>query len=161
MYPVNQVFLGSDPMMNSLDDLDMQIQKMEAYRQRLKQLKNQPQIQQRLIWDEIDAEITPLTDEQRALLMKNEEYYDNHNKLQSMVQAELINLVKGRIEATEEGRKILESQLKLVKKLKGSIIDSTNREMEMFRRFKETSKQNPNMTYDEFIQLNLKGNGSK
>ena len=40
MYPVNQVILGGDSMFNSnLDDLDVQIQRMEAYRQKLKQLK--------------------------------------------------------------------------------------------------------------------------
>ena len=39
MYPVNQVILGGDSMFNSLDDIDTQIQKMEAYRQKLKQLK--------------------------------------------------------------------------------------------------------------------------
>ena len=38
MYPVNQVILGGDSMFNSnLDDLDVQIQRMEAYRQKLKQ----------------------------------------------------------------------------------------------------------------------------
>ena len=40
MYPVNQVFLGSDPMMSSLEDLDMQIQRMEAYRNKIRQLQN-------------------------------------------------------------------------------------------------------------------------
>ena len=44
MYPVNQVILGGESMFNNLDDIDMQIQRMEAYRQRLKQLKeSQPQ----------------------------------------------------------------------------------------------------------------------
>jgi hypothetical protein len=32
MYPVNQVFLGGDHMMSNLEDLDLQIQRMEAYR---------------------------------------------------------------------------------------------------------------------------------
>ena len=35
MYPVNQVFLGNDPMISNLDDLDVQIQKMEAYRNKI------------------------------------------------------------------------------------------------------------------------------
>ena len=36
MYPVNQVILGRDSMFNSnLDDLDVQIQRMEEYRQKL------------------------------------------------------------------------------------------------------------------------------
>lgn len=35
MYPVNQVILGGDPMMSSIDDLDTQIHRMEAYRRKL------------------------------------------------------------------------------------------------------------------------------
>lgn len=159
MYPVNQVIVGGDSLLN-LDDIDMQIQKMEAYKQRLKQMKS-PQISQKLIWDDIDAEIIPMTSEQKNMLFNNEEYASNYNKLQSLVQAELLNLVKGRIESTNEGKELLNTQLSLIKKLKGSIIDSTNREMEMFKRFREFSKQNPNITYDEFLKLNLNSNGSK
>lgn len=161
MYPVNQVIVGGDPMLN-LDDIDMQIQKMEAYRQRLKQMKSpQPQQVVRLIWDDIDAEITPMTSEQKNMLFQNEEYAANYNRLQALVQAELLNLVKGRIENTQEGKELLSNQLNIVKKLKGGIIDSTNREMEMFKRFREFSKQNPSITYDEFLKLNLNSNGSK
>ena len=65
MYPVNQVFLGSDPMMSSLEDLDMQIQRMEAYRNKIRQLQNtsKTQMPAKLIWDEVDAEVNPMTDE--------------------------------------------------------------------------------------------------
>ena len=71
MYPVNQVILGGESMFNNLDDIDMQIQRMEAYRQKLKQLREsqqQPQtVQQRqLVWDEIDAEIAPMSNEQKS-----------------------------------------------------------------------------------------------
>lgn len=43
MYPVNQVILGGESMFNNLDDIDMQIQRMEAYRQKLKQLRESQQ----------------------------------------------------------------------------------------------------------------------
>ena len=72
-----------------------------------------------------------------------------------MVQSELLNLVKGRIESTQEGKDLLQRQLKIVKKLKGKIIQETNREMEMFRKFREFSKQHPEVTYDEFIKANI------
>jgi hypothetical protein len=45
--------------------------------------------------------------------------------------------------------------LKIIKKLKSKIIDDTNREMEMFKKFKEFSKTNPTVTYDEFIKANI------
>lgn len=160
MYPVNQVILGGESMFNNLDDIDMQIQRMEAYRQRLKQLKEsqqQPQStqQKKLVWDEIDAEITPMSDEQKNRLLQDPDYMDTYNELQSIVQAELLNLVKDRIESTEKGKELLSKQLRIVKKLKTKIINDTNREMELFKKFKEYSKLHPSTSYEEFIKENM------
>lgn len=154
MYPVNQVILGGDSMLNNLDDIDTQIQKMELYRQRLKQLKEQqPQIQNRsLIWDEIDSEINPMSTEQKNRLLNNQEYLEIYNELQGIVQAELINLVKAKIENTDKGKDLLSRQLKIVRKLKSKIIEDTDREMEIFKKFKEYSKTHPNTSYEEFIK---------
>lgn len=154
-YPINQVFLGSDPMMgNGLDDLDAQIRKMEAYRNKLRQMQSQQQ-PQKLIWDEIDAEIIPMTEEQKARLLQDPEYAEVYTDLQNIVQSEILNLVKGRIESTERGKELLSKQLKIVKKLKNRIISETNREMELFNRFREYSKQHPEVTYEEFIKASL------
>lgn len=51
--------------------------------------------------DAIDAEIAPLTQEQQNMLLNNQDYVNNYNVLQSMVQAEVLNLVRGKIEASE------------------------------------------------------------
>ena len=155
--PLNQFILGGDSMFsNNLDDIDTQIQRMEAYRQRLKQLKESQQIQnnqpQRLIWDEIDSEITPMSSEQKNRLLQDQDYTSIYTELQSMVQAELLNLVKAKIEGSERGKDLLQKQLKIVRKLKTKIIEDTDREMEMFKKFKEYSKEHPNTSYDEFIK---------
>lgn len=83
------------------------------------------------IWDVIDAEIAPLTQEQQNMLLNNQDYVNNYNALQSMVQAEVLNLVRGKIEASEDGKHLLEEQLKLVKLLKSKIVEVTNKEMEL------------------------------
>ena len=117
--------------------------------------QNQPVTQQPItqgIWDAIDAEIAPLTQEQQNMLLSNQDYVNNYNALQSMVQAEVLNLVKGKIEASEDGKHLLEEQLKLVKLLKSKIVEVTNKEMELFKAFKEASKTNPNLTYEEFLK---------
>ena len=167
MIPVNQVILGGgDPLLgNSMvgNSLDEQLQLIEKYKQNLeaaKQLRQQSQpvqqpVSQRMIWDEIDAEINPMTDEQKARMLQDEDYVDTYTKIQGMVQAEILNLVKGRIEATPEGKELLQKQLKIVKKLKGKIIQETNREMEMFRKFREFSKTHPEVTYEEFIKASM------
>ena len=104
------------------------------------------------IWDAIDAEIAPLTQEQQNMLLTNQDYVTNYNALQSMVQAEVLNLVRGKIEASEEGKHLLEEQLKLIKLLKSKIVEVTNKEMELFKAFKEASKTNPTLTYEEFLK---------
>lgn len=168
MVPINQVFLGgSDPLLGGSvigNNLDEQLQLIEKYKQSLEaakqmrqqtQPKAQPQPQQRLIWDEIDAEISPMSEEQKAMLFKDEDYVDTYNRIQGLVQTEILNLVKGRIEGTAEGKELLSNQLKIVKKLKNKIIQETNREMEMFRKFREFSKTHPEVTYEEFIKANM------
>lgn len=157
MYPVNQVILGGDSVFsNNLDDIDIQIQRMEEYRRRLQQIKGQnPQPQQSLVWDSIDAELSPMTDDQKNRLFADEDYVSIYNQLQTMVQNELLNLVKVRIENTQEGKELLNSQLKIVKKLKNKIIEDTNKEMQLFSKFREFSKTNPGVTYDEFLRNNM------
>lgn len=157
MYPVNQVILGGDSMMTSIEDLDTQIQRMEAYRRKLQEMKgaqSQPQ-QSRLIWDEVDAELLPMSNEQKERLFDDEEYTNTYTRIQGLVQAEIINLVKGRIEGTPEGKELLQKQLEIVRKLKVKIIDETNKEMEVFKRFKEYSKAHPGITYEEFIKASM------
>jgi hypothetical protein len=145
MIPVNQFILGgSDPLLypsekmtNSIDEqiAFLQSQKQainEAYRRNAipnanngvtqnQQVTQQPTTQG--IWDAIDAEIAPLTQEQQNMLLNNQDYVNNYNALQSMVQAEVLNLVRGKIEASEDGKHLLEEQLKLVKLLKSKIVE--------------------------------------
>ena len=162
MVPINQVILGGDPLLGGSmvgNNLETQIQALEAYKQSLEaarqQRLQQPIIAQKLIWDDIDAELKPLTDEQKLMLMNNDEYREVYNRLQEIVNVEVLNLVKLKIEGTPEGRDLLTNQLKVVKKLKSLIIDETNREMQLFRNFREFSKTNPGVTYEEFIKTKM------
>lgn len=172
MIPVTQFILGnSDPLLypsekmtNSIDEqiAFLQSQKQainEAYRRNAIPNANNGTIQNQQvvtqgIWDAIDAEIAPLTQEQQNMLLSNQDYVNNYNALQSMVQAEVLNLVRGKIEASADGKHLLEEQLKLVKLLKSKIVEVTNKEMELFKAFKEASKTNPNLTYEEFLNVN-------
>lgn len=86
MIPINQVILGGgDPLLgNSMigNNLDEQLQLIEKYKQNLeaaKQLRQQAQpiqqsVPQRMIWDEIDAEISPMTDEQKTRMLQDEDH---------------------------------------------------------------------------------------
>lgn len=150
MYPVNQVFLGnSDPLLSNTDITD-QLQRLKAYEAQLTKLQNIGS--QELIWDAIDKEISSLTDSQKAKFFENKEYSEITMSLQNMVQLELLNLVKAKIENTPEGKTLLQKQLGIVKDLKKKIVQETDNEMAIFNKFREFSKDNPNLTYDEFIK---------
>ena len=96
MIPINQVILGGgDPLLgNSMvgNSPDEQLQLIEKYKQNLeaaKQLRQQVQpaqqpVPQRMIWDEIDAEISPMTDEQKTRMLQDEDYVDTYTKIQEM-----------------------------------------------------------------------------
>ena len=97
----------------------------------------------------------PMTDEQKRKMFENTEYVEVYSKINEMVQNEILNLVKAKIENTPEGKELLSQQLKIVKQLKSNIINETNKEMEMFKRFKDFSKMNPGITYEDFIKANM------
>ena len=109
-----------------------------------------------VIWNEIDTEVKVLSQEQLQKLFENEDYVRTYVRIQELVNAEILNLVKPRIESTPEGKQLLQEQLNLVRKMKPKIVEDTNREVELFRRFREFSKTNPDVTYEEFIkQMNV------
>lgn len=160
MYPVNQVILGGgDPLLGSpqlnYNSVEEQLRNLDAKRQSLetlKQLNSQAApVISTPIWDEIDAEIKVLTYDQQNKLFENEDYISIYSELNNLVQQELINSVKYKIENSPRGNKLLQEQLKLLKTLKNKIIESSNREMELFKNFQEFSKANPNVTYEQFL----------
>lgn len=153
--PINQITIGGDPLLGTPNyNIEEQLRQLEARRQTLESMKQlSPQaIQQSVLWDSIDSEIKVLSQDQLSRLFENQEYITTYTRIQELVNAEIINLVKARIENTTEGKQLLQEQLNIIRKMKPTIIEETNREVELFKRFREYSKNNPNITYEEFIK---------
>lgn len=160
MIPVSQINIGGDPLLQAQGfNIEEQLRQLELRKQSLeslKQLNPQAMPTSSLIWDSIDAEVKVLTNEQLQKLFENEDYVRIYARIQELVNAEILNLVKSRIESTPEGRSLLQEQLNIVKKMKPKIVEDTNREVELFRRFREFSKTNPDVTYEDFLkQMNI------
>lgn len=138
--------------------IEAEMRKIEDYKKRV--LNSQPanNNNQPLLWDKINQEILPLSDMQKQKLLNDKDYIANETKIQELVQAEVINLVKGRIEHSPYGRELLERQLALVRGKKEGVIQETNREMELMERFRIASQANPDLTYANFIK-SLNSNG--
>jgi len=159
MIPVSQINIGGDPLLNAQGfNIEEQLRQLEMRKQTLESMKqlNPQAMPTSVIWDTIDSEVKVLTNEQLQKLFENEDYVRTYSRIQELVNAEILNLVKPRIESTAEGKQLLQEQLNLVRKMKPKIVEDTNREVELFRRFREFSKTNPDVTYDDFIkQMNI------
>jgi hypothetical protein len=155
MMPINQITIGGDPLLGTPGyNIEEQLRQLEARKQALESMKqlNPQAIQQSVLWDSIDSEIKVLSQDQLSRLFENQEYIATYTRIQELVNTEIINLVKARIENTTEGKQLLQEQLNIIRKMKPTIIEETNREVELFKRFREYSKNNPNITYEEFIK---------
>lgn len=153
--PINQITIGGDPLLGTPSyNIEEQLRQLEARKQALESMKqlNPQAIQHSVLWDSIDSEIKVLSQDQLSKLFENQEYIATYTRIQELVNAEIINLVKARIENTTEGKQLLQEQLNIIRKMKPTIIEETNREVELFKRFREYSKNNPNVTYEEFIK---------
>lgn len=154
----NNIYLGNgyDPLLqdgSSIEDLQARMKVLQDRKQELLALKGgQKQVQESSLWDKIDAEVEPLTDAQKKVLFSDEEYQQNEASIMELVQAEMINLVRPRVESSQQGKQILEAQYKLVKSKKNAVIEEANKEVEMFNAFKLASKANPELTYSEFVK---------
>lgn len=104
------------------------------------------------IWDSINNEIASMTNDQKELLAKDETYISIERELQLMIQEELINSVKDKVAASPQGKELLEKQLNNIKVKKEEIIKEANKNIEIFKRFQEAARLNPNLTYAEFIK---------
>lgn len=145
MTPVNQVILGN-PLLTQ-EDLNSRLELMKQYETKLMSL-NKPNT----IWDDIDRELKSMTDSQKCKLSENSDYVKVVSSLQEIVQDELMNLVKDKILLRNDGKVLLDKQLNLIKILKDKIVEETNYEMELFKKFKEASINNPDLTYNEFYE---------
>lgn len=155
MMPFSQINIGGDPLLNTQGfNIEEQLRQLEARKQALESMKqlNPQAMPTSFIWNEIDAEVKVLTPEQLQKLFENADYVQTYTRIQELVNAEILNLVKPRIESTPEGKQLLQEQLNLVRKMKPKIVEDTNRDMELFKRFREFSKTNPDVTYEEFIK---------
>lgn len=159
MIPVSQINIGGDPLLNTPGfNIEEQLRQLEMRKQTLESMKqlNPQAMPTSIIWNEIDSEVKVLSNEQLQKLFENEEYVRTYSRIQELVNAEILNLVKPRIESTPEGKQLLQEQLNLVRKMKPKIVEDTNRDMGLFRRFREFSKTNPDVTYEDFIkQMNI------
>ncbi len=108
------------------------------------------------IWDSIDAEISPMSEQQRIAMQKDKEYVSINSQLADMVQVHLLQLVRGNIEKSPTGKELLSRMLEVTRRVKGAVLTAERTAMEEFEAFRKASEQNPDLTMAEFRQLKTK-----
>lgn len=104
------------------------------------------------LWDKIDAEIAPLTEEQKKVVFADEEYIAIQAELGQLVQEQILRIVKPQIEGTEKGRELLGKVYDIAVVAKKKAISETSKEMELFKRWQAYSVAHPDATYSEFMK---------
>ena len=137
-------FINNDPLLGNYQQERSQL--IEEYRRKIDYPQGRTPI-----WDKIDAEVSALTDSQKQLLMGDEDYKAAQEELAIKIQEQILQLVKPRIEATEDGQKVLQKVYDAAIVAKKKVVAESNREMEMFKQWQAYSAAHPESTYQQFI----------
>lgn len=107
------------------------------------------------LWTKIDAEVANIDKYTSDALSTDENYKTINTQLQSIVQQELLFLVRDKVEQREDGKQLLEKQLQIIKQIKSNVSDKRNKDIDLFNRFKEYSRIHPETTYEQFLTKTL------
>ena len=102
------------------------------------------------IWDSTDAEMSLVSDKQRADMQRDKEYMEVNAELAEMVQTQMLYLVRGNIEQSPKGKELLSRMLEVTKRVKGAVLTAERAAMEEFEAFRIASAKNPELTMSEF-----------
>lgn len=144
-----QNFFNNDPLLDGFQEQRSQL--IEEYRRKVEMQGSRTPL-----WDKIDNEIAPLTDEQKRVVFEDEDYKSVQVELGQMVQEQILKIVKPQIEGTERGKELLSKVYDIAVLAKKKAISETNKEMELFKRWQSYSVAHPEATYAEFIKSTKK-----
>lgn len=139
----NYNFFGAsaDPLLNP-DTIDRHIKQLEDLRHQLNQeQKPQSATTPKSVWDEISEELSSMTESQKAVLFRDQEYQQRDQEIAAIAAKFQMQLLMPYVLADAEGKSALEKQLYLIRAKKDSIIKQERSEMEEFLRWKEAQNK--------------------
>lgn len=141
-------------LQNQLANIDNQIAQLVKLKQQIQDSSSRgfQQAQNNdSLWSKINDELINIDKFVLDAISKNNDYQTVNAKLNNIVQQELLVLVKDKVEAREDGKKLLEEQLNIIKNIKSGATKEQEEELLIFAKFKEYSKLHPDTTYEEFL----------
>lgn len=149
-----QNFFNNDPLLGGFQQERSQL--IEEYRRKVEMQGSRTPL-----WDKIDAEIAPLTDEQKKAVFADEEYIAIQEELGQMVQEQILRIVKPQIEGSEKGKELLGKVYDIAVVAKKKVIAASNKELEIFKQWQAFSVSHPEATYQQFIEAMNKSKKGK
>lgn len=147
---MNNVYLNTRPY-NPMD-IETQLAALEAHRQALMNTKITP------LSDEIDKELQALSENERSILLSNEEYVKAAEEVQAALGMLLIATIKPQFEASKEGHELLEKQLKVLKETKRNIKQEAQNQQALIQ---EYITQHSDIPFAEWIKTKTKTQSKK
>lgn len=127
--------ISNDPLLGQYERNQSQI--IEEYRRKVETQSTS----RTPLWDKIDSEIAPLTEEQKVRVYNDEDYLQVQNELQVLVSEQILQLIKPYIEQSEKGKALLGKMYDCVVVTKKQVVSELNKEMEEFRKWKAKQKK--------------------
>jgi hypothetical protein len=153
---------GVDPLLGSTPDYSAHLAELEQAQQAIEQQRqsllklaqNTPGTEARPatatpIWDEIDAITDNMSQAEFKAMEADENYQKSLEALMSYVAAVQLQMIRPRIEANPEGKKLLEQHLTNVKFLRKAALDDVNKKM---ADFEDYTKNYSHMSWEEYLK---------
>jgi len=153
---------GTDPLLGSGPDYSAHLAELE---QAQKALEQQKQSIMKLaqgtqnpeatttsatpIWDQIDTLTGSMTATEFQAMQADENYQKSLGELMTYVGAVQLQLIRPRIEASSEGKKLLEQHLTTVKFLRQAAADNVDKKL---ADFEDYTKNYSHMSWDEYLK---------
>lgn len=156
-----------DPLLSSNADYQANLAELESLQaaidQKRQSLLNMAQVEPKQvvktstpIWDEIDSITANMTKAEFQKMAENESYQTSLNALMEYVGAVQLQMIRPRIEQSEEGKKLLEQHLTNVRFLRKEATADVNKKLSDFEDY---TKNYSHMSWDEYQKT--KGGKSK
>lgn len=158
---------GVDPLLNPTVDYQAHLAELENAEKVIEQKKqalmkmaqSEPPAEQKTttpIWDEIDNLTANMSQSEFKAMESNDNYKNSLEALMNYVGAVQLQMIRPRIEQSEEGRKLLEQHLTNVRFLRKAALAEADKKMSDFEDY---TRNYSHMSWDEYQKT--KGGNNK
>lgn len=140
------IFQTPDPLL-SPEYMDAHIARLQEIRnevvarQQSAKVEGTEQKQSTNVWDDINEELSALTDSQKEMLFNDKDYKQLDMAIAQVAAQYQVQLLMPYVLQDKEGKKLLEKQLLTIRTKRDDIIASEKAEYDEFRKWKESKNR--------------------